>query len=219
MSQFVPKFNPELLLGGYTDIAQLQNWFMGKSNSIYVKWVPDEMTEKDAANYFSILGLIKRVEFVPHKNGNSRMLFVHFEEWNNSPFSLEIRSEIVNAYPGEHSMPISYNLVTGVQKTYQLKCCVNVRPIPTVEYNTHQLTDMFERLNDRVTNEMSRSANEMKEMREEMQLLKYEVARLNAIVDAYEENANYTVIYPEDSTEQNEELELSDSADIKDNIE
>jgi len=203
MSQFVPKFNPELLSGGYTDAAQLQNWFMGKSNSIYVKWVPDEMTEQDAASYFSILGPIKRVEFVPHKNGNSRMLFVHFEEWNNSPLSLEIRTEIANAYPAEHSMPITYNLVTGVQKTYQLKCCVNVRPIPTVEYNTHQLSDMFERLNTRVTNEMSRSANEITGMREEIEQLKSEVAHLNDIINT--NKIKYAPIYPELSDNENDE--------------
>lgn len=211
MSFSVPKFNPELLVGGYTDSAQLQNWFMGKGNSIYVKWVPDELTEQDATHYFSILGLIKRVEFVPHKTGNSRMLFVHFEEWHNNNFSVEIRQLIANAYPAEHSMPITYKLVTGIPKTYNLKCCVNVRPIPTVEYNTHQLSDMFERLNDRVT-------GEMKEMREEMQLLKYEVARLNAIVDAYEENANYSVIYPEDLTSEQTELDEVDS-ELKDKIE
>ena len=45
--------------------------------------------------------------------------------------------------------PYSYD-----QKFYEIKYRVNCRPIEKVEYNTHQLTDMFERLNERVMNEI-----------------------------------------------------------------
>jgi len=193
MSFNVPKFVPEKLVGG--DTNQLQYWIMGKSNSIYVKWTPDELSEHDAYHYFSALGFIKRVEFVPYKTGKGRMLFVHFEQWHESPLSIATRKEIANAYPGEYSMPMIYNMTNGSQKTYTLKCCVNIRPIPTVEYNTHQLSDMFERLNTRITGEVD-------QLREEVQTLKAEIQRLNEIIrhndnDDDGDETHDAVIHPE----------------------
>lgn len=193
MSFFVPKFVPEKLVEG--DSTQLQYWIMGKGNSIYVKWTPDELSEHDAYHYFSVLGFIKRVEFVPYKTGKGRMLFVHFEEWHESPLSIETRKEIANAYPNEYSMPMIYNMTNGSQKTYKLKCCVNIRPIPTVEYNTHQLSDMFERLNTRITGEVD-------QLREEVLSLKAEIQRLNEFIrnsinEDDETGENDAIIHPE----------------------
>ena len=197
------EFVPELLVNG--DNSQLEKWIWGKGNSVYVKWVPNEMSEEDVYNYFGILGTIKRVEFVPHQTGNSRMLFVHFETWFNDNWtSVDIRRRIATAYPKEHSLPITFCQYTGgdsSQKIYYLKCCVNIRPIPTVDYNTHQLSDMFERLNTRVT-------QQLEGMREEIGALKAEIVRLNSVIrekESDEEDDTMAAVYPEYEEDAREE--------------
>jgi hypothetical protein len=41
-------------------------------------------------------------------------------------------------------------------KEFKLRCCINLTPIRKVEYNASQLTDMFERLNNRVIEKMQK---------------------------------------------------------------
>jgi hypothetical protein len=170
------QFNAESLLAG--DYAQLQKWELGTGNSIYVSWVPDQMDTRVANDYFNTLGEIDRIEFAPHKTGSGRMMFVHFKEWYMC--GTEPIRAIATAYPGHHSMPIYFRDTYGNVNTYQLKCAVNTRPIKKVEYNIHQLADMF---------------HQFKEQSErEIQMLKDEIARLNAIVEEVSYDAQ---IYPE----------------------
>ena len=200
----IMKFVPEMLVKG--DTSQLDNWIMGDGNSIYVKWVPNEMSEEDARHYFGVLGTIKRVEFVSQRSGNFRMLFVHFEAWTNNWTSVDIRQKIAASYPNEYNMQIT---LSNRKRNYFLKCCINMRPIPTVDYNTHQLSDMFENLNTRVTQEMESirkktdgMIEEMEKMVQEIRTLKTNVERLNAVICDKESNessdADEVVVYPED---------------------
>ena len=152
-------------------VEQLQNWMNGTNTSIYVHWIPEEMTKEIAEKYFYILGQVSRVEFVPHKNGNGRMMFVHFDVWNNLPESFHIRKCIVDAAPEGYPLPIQFQTIQGMVKTYKMMCKINMRPIQEVDYNTHQLSDMFERLNKRVTEEIA-------QIRKEMEVLRLENAEL-----------------------------------------
>lgn len=120
-------------------------WATSDGSSIFVKWIPDEMTEADAHRFFETYGQIDRVEIIyKMKDGKKigRMLFVHFICWNvtflpdsiaqNHPEPVELEYCVTNRYNSE--------------KIYKLKCCMNIRPIPKVDYTTTQLTDMFENL-------------------------------------------------------------------------
>lgn len=151
-----PVFNPSALKNGELD--QLENWVNGDNVSVYVQWVPDELNEKDAVSFFSTYGKVDRVEFVPKMDANrkqiGRMMFVHFESWAVTLTSCSFAASVASAHPAPHSVPIE---VRGKYKAkeYELKCRVNCRPVAKVDYNTHQLTDMFERLNDRVTADLT----------------------------------------------------------------
>ena len=148
----VPAFDAVKLNNG--DLRQLINWVHGTGSSIYVQWVPDEFNEYVANDYFSTIGKIERVEFVPKFDVNrkqiGRMMFVHFEHW----YSLKFAKQVAAVHPEPFVSPISI-MGKFKSKQYELKCRINCRPIAKVEYNTHQLTDMFERLNERVMNEIA----------------------------------------------------------------
>ena len=148
-------------------VEQTESWMNGMNASIYIHWVPEQMNTDIAEKYFSILGVVSRVEFVPHKNGNGRMMFVHFQYWNNSPNSFAIRKNIVDASPDGFPLTIQFQMQNGMIKPYDLICRINTRPVQEVDYNTHQLSDMFERLNKRVTEEIALLRAEITELRAE----------------------------------------------------
>ena len=149
----VPPFEPIKLNNG--DLSQLDNWVHGAGSSIYVQWVPDELNEQFATTYFTNMniGKVDRVEFVPKYDANrkqiGRMMFVHFEHW----YSLQFAKQVARLHPE----PFESAFILGKfkSKQYFLKCRINCRPVAKVEYNTHQLTDMFERLNERVMAEIA----------------------------------------------------------------
>jgi hypothetical protein len=151
-------FNPELLKAG--DLSQLQNWLYGTGNSIYVKWVPLCMNEELARYYFGFLGTVSRIDFVPHKIGTGRMMFVHFQKWND--LSVNFRSGIANAYP------LGYNMYPTYPVEFVLTCQVNTTPIPVVEYNIHQLADMFEKLKTGLQAEVLSLRQEVADLRQDL---------------------------------------------------
>ena len=123
-----------------------------KMSSIYVKWVPNELTETIAKDYFTkYLGSVSRVEFAKHKSGKGRILFVHFSSWSDSEGSINIRNSIINS-PG-FTLEIKFETKDPNKlKSYNLKCYVNIRPIQIVEYNNYQLYDMIQTLNNEISN-------------------------------------------------------------------
>jgi len=155
----IQKFNPELLKAG--DLSQLSNWLYGTGSSIYVKYVTSYMTEEHARYCFNFLGKISRVDFVPHKTGTGRMMFVHFQEWNEESF--DFRLQISDAYPHGLNM---YN-ITFPQ--VELVCFVNTSPIPVVEYNIHQLADMFEKLKNGLQAEVLSLREEVANLRKDLE--------------------------------------------------
>lgn len=156
-------FDPASLESG--DMSQLNNWVNGTGSSIYVQWVPDEMTELDANSFFTFYGEVDRIEFVPKFNKDrkqiGRILFVHFNKWTNAYLSLDI----ANKYPEPSSVEYRSLNRYGNVKVYELKCRVNMRPIPKVEYTMSQITDMFERLNERVMKDMADMRKEIESQR------------------------------------------------------
>jgi len=152
---------------------QIENWMTGNGSSVFVQWIPDELSDAGAHNYFSQYGKIDRVEFVPKFNEDrskqiGRMLFVHFSSFYNPHFALDIAT--AHPEPALYSLQVSNRF--GAVKEYSLKCRINTRPITKVEYNASQLTDMFENLNQRVTNELVSLREENMRLREEMDTIK-----------------------------------------------
>ena len=73
-------FDPELLKSGDKEV-QLHNWQHTPNNSIFVRWVPDELlpnVEYDnppdlmAREFFSQFGVVSRIDFVPKFNQNKK---------------------------------------------------------------------------------------------------------------------------------------------------
>ena len=166
-------FNSSLLISATeenntTEIKnQLEIWRNANNVSVFVQWIPDELTESDASLIFSEFGIIERVDIVNKMaNGEKigRMMFVHFSYWMNSSLS----DNITQNYPEPHNLDWnSYNKY-GNMKKYILKCRINLRPIAPLEYNCVQLTDMIETLK-----------SEMCKLREMVEYLADENQRLN----------------------------------------
>lgn len=169
---------------------QLHAWTLGKNSSIFVQWIPDEMKEADARLVFSKYGIVDRVEFVPKFDQNrkqiGRMLFVHFRQFFGTAFA----NDVAHAHPDPHDLPFSVNTQRG-QKNYTLKCRINTRPIPKVEYTTSQLSDMFEGLNSRIMAQLTDMQRQIDDLRGENQFLVRENAdlaqRMSEMKDAHKE--------------------------------
>lgn len=158
---------------------QLTNWVKGEGSSIYVQWVPDELTEAGAINYFSRYGLVDRIEFVLKLDHDrmkpiGRMMFVHMAHWTNEVFA----EDIAKAHPEPATAPLQVSNRFGIPKGYIMKMRVNTRPIAKVEYNASQLTDMFENLNKRFTLEMKALKEDNAILRERVDELATELANL-----------------------------------------
>lgn len=138
-------FDIQALIDG--DMSQL-SLFMNTEGqrSLYIEWVPDELTKESASLYFSELGNVTDVDFVKHKTGKSRMMFVHFDGFHVK--NEAIINAIVSMHPNAFELPISFPSKNPNyhSREYKLRCHINTKPIQRVEYNPAQLTDMVDRL-------------------------------------------------------------------------
>jgi hypothetical protein len=211
-------FDPELLKSGDEEV-QLYNWQHAPNNSIFVRWVPDELlpnAEYDnppdlmAREFFSQFGIVSRIDFVPKFNANKKqsghMAFIHYDHFYAG--SDEVNS-ITRAYPEaaafEWTSPLANKY--GAFKTYTLKCCVNTRPIPKVEFNNSQLTDMIHNLNKRLTDELETFKFKYAALDAENKINQNEILKLRARI-AYIDlkvqlNTSGPTEYPPEETESN----------------
>ena len=183
-------FDPSVLktATGQEKQDQLRFWAQGTDPSIFVQWIPDEMTEHQAKYNFAPYGTVDRVEFVPKFDQNrkqiGRMLFVHFKNFFGNGFEHRVAA----AHPEPHEVPFTVNTVRG-PKNYTLKCRINMRPIPKVEYTTSQLTDMFEGLNSRIMVQLADMQKQIDDLRAENQHLVREntelIERIEDLEDAH----------------------------------
>ena len=134
------------------------------------------------------------------------MAFVHFAHWWNEnrfdfPYDYDedggvdvkhdtwFQDTIVEQYPNPLDIPVELctsNDFTRKTKTYILKCCINTRPIPAVEFNASQLTDMFQRLNAEFVKLTETFQEENSELHKRVGLLKEENATLRARMTIFE---------------------------------
>jgi hypothetical protein len=160
MGPIVEQFNPDILKNGTDEEKnqQLINWAYGDSNSIFVRWIPDEMlpnasgNDSVARNFFGLFGDVARLDFVPKFNAQGKrsghMAFIHYTTLYERPAI----QQIVDAHPAPADF--AWSPYTNSVRTYKISCCVNTRPVAKVEFNTSQLTDMIQNLNMRLTVEL-----------------------------------------------------------------
>lgn len=192
-------FNPQILKTGNEDekITEKLHWEYGSNVGVYIGWVPDELltepgaTEGPAHKFFGQFGKISRIEFVPKFNADRKqsghMAFIHFECWYVDP-DFRFQNKIAAAHPQPYELGWSFMNRFGKRKDYKLKCCINTNPIRKVDYNTSQLTDMFERLNTRVTDQMQNMQATIDCLQRELTALKNSAAAEEFIADDALEN-------------------------------
>jgi len=121
------EFNPTRLRDG--DENQRFNWLDSDGMGIYVSWVPDQLSEQNARNLFSLYGEIESVRFV--QNMKKKSLHVKFFRWTcfdeSNPTFLDLE-KIATAYPGYHEMEctLCVNESKQIMRTFQLKCAIDL---------------------------------------------------------------------------------------------
>ena len=153
-----------------------------KNGSIFIKYIPNNITKTDLRAIFSYVGNISRIDIVNiAENGSGRRAFLHFTSWNDeNPTSVEFRSTVANMYPTHIDF-------WSPEYEFMFSLTLNSRPIPTAELNVFQMQDWMQRLNDEIVdyktnsecqithlmNENSELRNVINEMRNEMANMRY----------------------------------------------
>jgi len=125
-------FRPELLSeGGDSMREQLDIWANSDNMSIYIEWVPDQMTEQSATELFQLYGKVSSIHFKTSQTlkGKKRSAYVNFIWWNRDEQGEvhEVIDEMAQVYPGYY--PVKYETFADkrgtIPKTFELKCRVN----------------------------------------------------------------------------------------------
>jgi hypothetical protein len=120
-----------------------EKWMNDKNGSLFIKYIPNDITKTILRDIFGFLGKIARIDIVNiSENGSGRRAFIHFHEWNNEPSSKLLRKSICENYPTH----VPYSDVNFSPFVFSIT--LNSRPIPTSELNVFQLQDWNQRLND-----------------------------------------------------------------------
>ena len=129
-------FRPELLSeGGDSMREQMTLWTLCDNMSIFIEWVPDQMTEQSAIELFQHCGKISSVHFKISQTpkGKKRSAYVNFRNWYKEeedegfPDVVADINLIALAYPGFHIMNFhTFADKRGtIPKTFELKCRIN----------------------------------------------------------------------------------------------
>ena len=163
-------------------VVSPENWMKDKNGSIFIKYIPNNITKTDLRAIFSYVGNISRIDIVNiAENGSGRRAFLHFTSWNDeNPTSVEFRSTVANMYPTHIDF-------WSPEYNFMFSLTLNSRPIPTAELNVFQMQDWMQRLNDEfvdyktnaecqithLMNENSELRNVINEMRNDMANMRY----------------------------------------------
>jgi len=145
-------------------------WFHAAGNSIYLKFLPQDMTKEDIKAALEFAGQINRIDIVNSPPNNMtgatyRMVFIHFDFWYSTQYSMDFRGQIVSAYPRPFKM---FSSVLN----RELTVTINTRPVPKTDYNVDQLSDMFHRLQEQFTTTIADQAKQIQDLTEEVAWLK-----------------------------------------------
>lgn len=157
-------------------------WYHSSNSSIYLKFVPHDMTKEDLHAAFEFIGKINRIDIVnsaPNKTTGStyRMAFIHYDFWYTSGPSIELRNAILYIYPRPLQM---YSQIA----MRELVITINTRPVPKTNYNLDQLSDMFHRLQEQLTTSLEKQEQQAKEIN----ALKGDIKQIDKIVNRLDED-------------------------------
>ena len=136
-------------------------WFNGPSGSIFLKFVPQDMTKQDIRAALGFLGPINRINIGLNKTGK-RMAFIHFDHWYQTGASLEVRHHIVSMFSRYHEVYTTKGI---------LRITINRRPVPKTTYNMDQMSDMLQRLQDDYHDTIQRQADQIAMLTEKIAAL------------------------------------------------
>lgn len=188
-------FDQEILKTGSPKevLKELFNWSNGENNSIFVRWVPNEMLPDATGNdyvariFFMQFGDVNRLDFVPKYNEQGKqsghMVFAHYNRFYENDSRIQ---DIMEAYPNpsefEWATPVNRY---GTNKAYKIKCCVNTRPIAKVEFNASQLTDMIHNITAKLILESDTKDKLIQGLKADNAQLRVDMNSLNARLDAF----------------------------------
>jgi hypothetical protein len=159
--------------------VDLTEWFHAPGKSLYLKYLPYNMTKQDVFAAFKFAGKINRVDIVnsPPNGATYRMAFIHFEYWYSNEYSMDFRSEIVRAYPKSIVRFAAAHELSAISVT------INIRPIPKTDYNVEQLSDMFHRLQEQFNTTIGEQSKKIEEQSQQIDELKSQVKHLTNITE------------------------------------
>ena len=168
-------------------------WFNGPNGSIFLKYVPQDMTKQEIRKAFQFLGRINRIDIVLNKTPRAsgsysiyRMAFIHFDYWYSSAQSLEVRHHIVHCFPRAYQL---YSL-TAMR---ELSITINTTPVPKTTYNLDQMSDMLQRLQEDYYETIQRQANQIALLTEKVALLEKSQNRTEIEINKFNRWANHTI--------------------------
>lgn len=141
------------------------SWVNDKNGSLFIKYIPNNVTKTNLRDMFNFLGNISRIDVVNiSENGSGRRAFIHFSEWKNTNESFLLRSNIADCYP-------THFQYWNEEFSFEFSITLNCRPIPTTELNLYQIQDWSQRLNDEFCDFKKESQNKIDHLTHENEYL------------------------------------------------
>lgn len=150
------------------------NW-----NSLFIPSLPPQLVDDELLSYIIeeifLLGQVKRVDIIKKENSNNRLMaFIHFDFWykNNSvdTFREKIENEgQVNVYGFINKDKIETNysdFISNIKKGVFIRFMINNNPIKDTELNIHQIADLLEKADKKITEQDLMIENLTKELEE-----------------------------------------------------
>lgn len=134
-------------------------------NSLFIPSLPPIFVDEDILTWLIqevfVLGSVKRVDIIKKENVNNRLMaFIHFNYWFKNSSTILFREKLENdgsidifGYVNFHKSATSYTTLLGnnVKKDTFLRFLINKTPIKDTELNIHQLADLLEKADDKIT--------------------------------------------------------------------
>lgn len=135
------------------------NW-----NSLFIPSLPSVFIDEDLLIYvieeIFYIGEVKRVDIVKKENSDNRLMaFIHMNYWykNNSvdTFRLKIQSEghvDVYGFINNSNLEIKYcDFISNLKDGLFIRFMINKTPIKDTELNIHQIADLLEKADKKIT--------------------------------------------------------------------
>ena len=134
-------------------------------NSLFIPSLPPIFVDEDILTWLIqevfVIGSVKRVDIIKKENVNNRLMaFIHFNYWFKNSSTILFREKLENdgsidifGYVDFHKSATSYITLLGnnVKKDTFLRFLINKTPIKDTELNIHQLADLLEQADEKIT--------------------------------------------------------------------